>query len=103
MEICRDLSVAFGGSGFTSHVTTDQDEAPKLLAAPIKIGATLEFVKPNSAFPDVSLAATEEEIVEKQVRAEMAAALAAQQSSKLYWNNLCLFVCLFILSVHTCW
>eukprot|EP01031_Cornospumella_fuschlensis_P036708 gene36708-44529_t len=86
-QICRDLSVAFGGSGFTSHVNTEQDEAPKLLAAPIKIGATLEFVKPNSAFLDVSLVATEEEIVEKQVRAEMAAALAAQKPKYEEYNS----------------
>ena len=41
MKICRDISIAFGGSGYKSNSATladgDVDDAPILLSAPVKI------------------------------------------------------------------
>jgi hypothetical protein len=74
--LCKELAISFGGSGYKSMGKGNDDEAePKLLSAPVKMGTQMEFVRPNMAFPDVSIAAGEEDIVARNVKAELEASI----------------------------
>lgn len=42
-ELCRSISVAFGGSGYKSKAVKVEDETPALLAAPVKIKENTEY------------------------------------------------------------
>lgn len=85
LDMCKEISMAFGGSGYKSNGTValgEEDEAPKLLSAPVKMSAQMEFIKPNSAFPDVCIAASNADIMERQLRAELAASTSSQYAEQ---------------------
>lgn len=57
-DICKKISIDFGGSGFNSSVKTDDFEVdtPVLLSAPKKMSDNVEFKKPNrQVFSDVTV------------------------------------------------
>lgn len=58
MTMCKDLAIAFGGSGYSSAVKgpeVDDDETPVLLSAPVKIRDNTEYMKGKQTFMDVTV------------------------------------------------
>ncbi len=58
MSVCKDLAVAFGGSGYNYVVKgpeADDDGSPVLLSAPVKIRDNTQYMKGKQTFMDVTV------------------------------------------------
>lgn len=72
LTCCKQLSVAFGGSGFKSNVIVEDDDAPLLLSAPVKMIDNSDLKNKKHTYGGVVLVgATEGELNDNNHNAAM--------------------------------